>query len=137
MTDAKTDYPARYYVQCDSNGYITHWFDAWEMGSLDGVPPAASMMAITEAQWNDPDVHAALGVGVRDGAIVPMTYTVPLATQAQAELAWVNQQASLASSMGETFTDAMRSYVKAVQAIASGTDTTSTTLPARPDPVMS
>lgn len=137
MTDAKTDYPKRYYAQYDGSGYITHWFDTWEMGSLDGVPPAASMMAITEAQWNDPDVHAALGVGVKDGAIVAMTYTIPLATQAQAELGWVNQQASLASSMGETFTDAMRSYVKAVQAIASGTDTTSTALPARPDPVMS
>jgi len=137
MADAKTDYPARYYVQYDATGYITHWFDTWAMGSLDGVPPAASMLAVTEAQWTDPAVHVALGVGVKNGAIVAMTYRVPLATQAQAELSWVNQQASLASSMGETFTNAMRAYVKAVQAIANGTDATSTALPARPDPVMS
>lgn len=136
MADVKTEYPARYYVQYDAAGYITHWFDTWAMGSLDGVPPAGSMLAVTEDQWNNPAVHVAIGAGVKDGAIVAMTYAVPLATQAQAELSWVNQQASLASSMGETFTDAMRSYVKAVQAIASGSDTVSTALPARPDPVM-
>lgn len=137
MTDAKTDYPGRYYAQYDGSGYITHWYDTWEMGSLEGVPSAASMLPLSEAQWNDPTVHAALGVGVKNGAIVAMTYMVPLATQAQAELSWVNQQASLASSMGETFTEAMRSYVKAVQAIANGTDAASVALPARPDPIMS
>ena len=136
MTDVKTDYPARYYVQYDSTGYITHWFDTWEMGNLNEVPPATSMLPVTEAQWNDPSVHAALGMGVKNGAIVAMAFTVPLATQAQAELSWISQQASLASAMGETFTDAMRSYVKAIQAIASGTDTTSTDLPPRPNPIM-
>ncbi|MBF0858401.1 hypothetical protein HKD24_04115 [Gluconobacter sp. LMG 31484] len=136
MADVKTDYPARYYVQSDSTGYITHWYDTWDMGNIESVPPAASLLAVTEDQWNDPTVHAALGVGVKNGAIVAMTYVVPLATQAKEEMSWINQQASLASSMGETFTDAMRSYVKAIQAIANGSDTTSTALPARPDVIM-
>ncbi|QHC36417.1 hypothetical protein [Komagataeibacter xylinus] len=58
--------------------------------------------------------------------------------QAQATVAenWIQQQASLAAAMGETFTADMKAYVLAVSAIASGTDTTSTALPAQPTDVM-
>ena len=61
---------------------------------------------------------------------------VSLKTQATTAQAWIQQQASLASAMGEVFTADMKAYVKAIAAIANGTDTTSTALPAQPTDVM-
>ncbi|WP_308719178.1 hypothetical protein [Komagataeibacter xylinus] len=66
----------------------------------------------------------------------PVAATVSLATQAQGAQAWIIQQANLATAMGETFTADMKAYVTAVTAIASGTDTTRTALPAQPTDVM-
>lgn len=43
----------------------------------------------------------------------------------------------MAAAMGETFTDDMKSYVKAVKAIADGSDVTSKKLPDRPASIMS
>lgn len=67
---------------------------------------------------------------------VPAAAAVPLKTQAATEQAWIQQQANLAAAMGEVFTADMKAYVKAVNAIADGTDTTSTVLPAQPTDVM-
>lgn len=61
---------------------------------------------------------------------------VSLKTQATSAQAWIAQQASLASAMGEVFTADMKAYVVAVNAIANGTDTTSTALPTQPADVM-
>ena len=61
---------------------------------------------------------------------------IPLKTQAASAQVWIQQQANLAAAMGEVFTTDMRAYVKAIAAIASGTDTTSTVLPAQPSEVM-
>lgn len=66
----------------------------------------------------------------------PPVVAVPLKTQAAAAQAWIQQQANLATAMGETFTADMKAYVTAISAIASGTDTTSTALPAQPTDVM-
>jgi hypothetical protein len=66
----------------------------------------------------------------------PPTVPVPLKTQATTAQAWIQQQANLASAMGEVFTADMKAYVLAVNAIASGADTTSTALPAQPASVM-
>ncbi|QHC34172.1 hypothetical protein [Komagataeibacter xylinus] len=66
----------------------------------------------------------------------PVAGSEYLKGQAQSALGWCSQQASLASMMGETFTADMKAYVLAISAIASGTDTTSTTLPAQPTDVM-
>lgn len=60
----------------------------------------------------------------------------PLKIQAATAQAWIMQQANLATAMGEVFTADMRAYVKAITAIAGGTDTTSTELPAQPADVM-
>ena len=62
--------------------------------------------------------------------------TVTLKAQATTTQAWIQQQASLAAAMGEVFTADMKAYVKAIAAIANGTDTTSTVLPAQPTDVM-
>jgi hypothetical protein len=66
----------------------------------------------------------------------PPVVPVPLKTQAATAQAWIQQQANLATAMGEVFTADMKAYVKAIAAIASGTDTTSTALPAQPTDVM-
>lgn len=68
----------------------------------------------------------------------PPAAVVPLKDQAASENAnWIQSQINEASVMGETFSDAMKAYVKEVRAIASGADTTSTALPARPSDIMS
>lgn len=76
------------------------------------------------------------------GSIDDTTYTadkppapvVSLKDQAISENAgWIRSQINDAAAMGETFTDTMKAYVKAVRAIADGSDTTSVVLPARPD----
>jgi hypothetical protein len=61
---------------------------------------------------------------------------IPLKTQATSAMVWIQQQANLASAMGQVFTVDMKAYVKAIAAIASGTDTTSTALPVQPANVM-
>lgn len=61
---------------------------------------------------------------------------VPLKTQATSAQAWIQQQANLAAAMGEVFTADMKAYVQAIAAIANGTDTTSTALPAQSTDVM-
>lgn len=66
----------------------------------------------------------------------PETPTLTLSQQAQNAETWIQQQANLATAMGEVFTADMRAYVKAIAAIAGGTDTTSTALPAQPADVM-
>lgn len=57
--------------------------------------------------------------------------------QAIGALAQIQSTAALTVAMGETFGVEMRSYVKALQAIADGTDTTSMTLPSEPAAVTS
>lgn len=46
--------------------------------------------------------------------------------------AWINQQANLATAIGEVFTEDMKAYAKAISAIANCADTTSTALPVAP-----
>lgn len=142
-SDVKTDYPAQYYAMYDTAAPqptpVTGWFDTWNMGSIANVPPASEMIAVTADQWNDTAFRLPAGKGIQGGKVIDYTapaIVISLAAQAENELSWISQQGSLASAMGETFTEAMRSYVKAIQAIASGTDTTSTDLPPRPNPIM-
>ena len=57
--------------------------------------------------------------------------------QAIGALAQIQATAALTVAMGETFGTEMRAYVTALQAIADGSDTTSTTLPTAPKAVTS
>lgn len=55
-----------------------------------------------------------------------------LGMQALRALIEVQQDAVLAFAMGETFSPQMQGFVKSLQAIADGTDQTSTALPTKP-----
>ncbi|MGS0648981.1 hypothetical protein ACU81Q_15290 [Komagataeibacter melomenusus] len=130
-------YPARYYATLDTP---CAWYDMWVYSSVDGLPPVSQLFPMTSEQW------AAKGgnVGTKSMAVVngqlvdytPPVVPVPLKTQAAAAQAWIMQQANLATAMGEVFTADMKAYVTAINAIAGGTDTTSTALPAQPTDVM-
>ncbi|WP_156474512.1 hypothetical protein [Gluconobacter albidus] len=140
MADARTDYPAQYYARYDTSSPqpsgVTGWFDTWSLSSTQNLPAASAMLPLTQAQWN---TRMTGPQGVENGNLVaytPPAPAIPLKEQAASELSWVATQASLATAMGETFTDAMRVYVKVIQAIASGSDTTSAALPARPTQIM-
>ncbi|CEF53188.1 hypothetical protein [Acetobacter ghanensis] len=137
LDDLKAAYPARYYATMDQP---CGWYDMWEYSSMDGLPAANTLFAMTADQW------AAKGgdtgtksMAVVNGALVdytPPVVAVPLKTQAISAQAWIQQQANLAAAMGEVFTADMKAYVQAIAAIANGTDTTSTALPAQPTDVM-
>lgn len=134
------DYPAQYYA-CPSSqllgGYpIVNWVNvaAYDAKPAD-LPDAASMLPLALDEWN---ARGWLSQVIQDGKVVSYTPTITLKDQAAAELSgWIQSQINYAAAMGEAFTDAMKSYVKAVSVIASGADTTSTALPSRPTDIMS
>ncbi|WP_338332146.1 hypothetical protein [Acetobacter sp. LMG 32666] len=132
-------YPNRYYAQYDTSAAqptpVLGWLDMSIYSDTSGFPPASDLLPITQAQFS---ARTAGPYGVSNGALVqyaPPAPVIPLKTQAQTAQAWVQQQASLAAAMGEVFTADMKAYVKAIAAIADGTDTTSTVLPAQPTDV--
>lgn len=134
-------YAARYYASYDTTASqptpVTGWYDTWGMSSIAKVPAPSAMIVVSADDWNDTEsFRLPTGKGVQNGEIIdytPPAVVVPLATQAQSEMSgWIAQQASMAAAMGETFTASMKAYVKAVRAIATGEDKTSTTLPTRP-----
>lgn len=112
-------------------------------GQDASVPPcpvasgtiAVALPFMTDATWADrPLVNPVLRN--KSSVITGPTPThapPPLREQAQAALQTVQQQASMVSAMGETFGPQMRDYVKALRAIISGSDTTSTALPTAPN----
>lgn len=130
-------YGSRFY--CDSSTPCAV-YDMWGFGTIDGLPPEASLHAITPEQYADRQAkprdqyYDATTASLLD--YTPAPVAVPLKTQAATAQAWIQQQANLAAAMGEAFTADMKAYVKAVNAIASGADTTSTALPAQPADVM-
>lgn len=133
-------WPARYYASYDRTAPqptpVTGWWDVWDMSDVSNVPPAADMVALAEAQWS---ARLPFGAGVQGGqvvAYVPPSAPLSVQIQAQNEMSWIHQQASLAVAMGQSFTQAMRDYVTTVSAIAAGTDTTTAALPARPGDIM-
>lgn len=135
-------YPARYY--CDG-GAPAAFYDTWGYSSTDHLPDISELHSVTSAQWTERQNSAATGLkqytwNAASGSLetyTPPAVVVPLATQAQSEMSgWISQQASMAAAMGETFTTDMKAYVKAIQAIATGADKTSTALPTRPTDVM-
>lgn len=137
LDDLKAAYPARYYADMNKP---CGWYDMWVFSSADGLPAASALYAMTAEQW------AAKGgdtgtksMAVINGELVDYTapaVAIPLKTQAATAQSWIMQQANLAVAMGEVFTTDMRTYVKAIAAIANGTDTTSTALPTQPTDVM-
>lgn len=137
LDDLKAAYPARYYADM---GKPCAWYDMWGCTSMDGLPAASTLFAMTADQWAAKGGNAGTrSMAVVNGQLVdyaPPVVPVPLKTQANTAQAWIQQQANLAAAMGEVFTADMKAYVKGVAAIANGTDTTSTALPAQPADVM-
>lgn len=89
------------------------------------------MIALTQAEW---DARTVVNQIVVNGAVT--TYTAPAPTLAeQASSATASARAYIYNNYGilnEATPDAWVTYLKALMAIASGTDTTSTALPTEP-----
>jgi hypothetical protein len=137
LDDLKAAYPARYYADMNKP---CGWYDMWVFSSADGLPAASTLYAMTAEQWEAKGGDTGTkSMAVENGALVDYTapaVAIPLKTQAASAQVWIQQQANLAAAMGEVFTADMRAYVKAIAAIAGGTDATSTALPAQPADVM-
>lgn len=141
MTDVKTAYPNRYYASYDTTASqptpVTGWYDTWGMGSVSEVPASSDMIVISETDWNNTTTfRLPIGKGVQDGKIIdyaaPST-PLPLKTQAQSALATARTYVSNNYTMLNEATPAeWVAYLKALMAIANGTDTTSTALPTAP-----
>lgn len=141
MSNVKTAYPARYYASYDTTAPqptpVTGWYDTWDMSSVSNVPAATDMIPISETDWNNDDTfRLPVGRGVLNGKIIdytPPPTPVPLKTQAQSALATARQTVwDEYGSINEATPDVWVTYLKALMAIANGTDTTSTTLPTAP-----
>lgn len=141
MTDVKTLYPNRYYVAYDTTApqptAVTFWYDTWDMSSVSAVPAASDMIAVSETDWNNTTTfRLPIGKGVKDGKIIdytPPPTPIPLKTQAQSALTTARTYVSNNYTMlNEATPDEWVTYLKALMAIANGTDTTSNTLPTVP-----
>ena len=137
VSELQKTYPARYYATLDKP---CAWYDMWVFSSTEGLPAPSSLYAMTTEQWSAKGGdYGTRSMAVINGQLVdytPPVVPVSLQTQAATAQVWIQQQANLAAAMGEVFTAEMKAYVIAIAAIASGTDTTSTVLPAHPADVM-
>ncbi|MCE0743327.1 hypothetical protein LWC05_05405 [Acetobacter sicerae] len=142
--NGKLVFPDRYYATYSKDSSqpspVTGWFDVWLLSDASQIPNAADMIPVSASDWSDTDkFRLPVGRGVLNGAIIdytPPAPSIPIIDQAKAAMTWIQQQASLAGAMGQTFTADMKSYVQAIQAIINGTDTGSASLPAQPTSVM-
>ncbi|MDF7675078.1 hypothetical protein PT277_05175 [Acetobacteraceae bacterium ESL0709] len=140
-TTREQEYPARYYASYDVKApqptSVTGWYDTWSLSSVAQVPPASEMIAMTEEEWNDQtNFRLPCGRGVQDGKIIDYQAPpapVPLKDQAQSTLAFIQSQAPMIVAMGESFGEQTKAYIKALNAIIDGSDTTITELPAKPE----
>lgn len=133
-------YPARYYASYDTTAaqptIVSAWCDTWGMSDLAVLATASDMIAVSATDWDSTTFCLPNGKGVKDGAIIdyePPAPAVPMATQAASALTtartYVNNNYTM---LNEATPDAWVTYLKALMAIANGTDTTSTALPASP-----
>lgn len=133
-------YPARYYASYDTTAaqptVVTGWYDTWGMSSIASVPAATDMIALSAEDWNDTAFRLPSGKGVQGGKIIdytPAPAPLPLPQQATNALSeartYVNNTYTI---LNEATPDSWVTYLKALMAIADGTDTTSTALPTAP-----
>ena len=141
VKDGTLVYAARYYASYDTTAAqptpVTGWYDTWGMSSIAKVPAPSAMIVVSADDWNDTEsFRLPTGKGVQNGEIIdytPPPAPVPLKTQAQTALATARQTVwDEYGSINEKTPDNWVTYLKALMAIANGTDTTSTTLPTAP-----
>ncbi|MCP1197101.1 hypothetical protein NKW84_14700 [Acetobacter senegalensis] len=142
MQNGKLVHPARYYASFDLSAAqptpVLGWYDTWAMSNVASVPAATDMISVSARDWADITAfRKPNGRGVQDGKIIDYTPPVPLSALAQTEQGWIQQQESRAFVRGQKFTAEMLAYADAIEAIADGTDTTSTKLRDRPTNIMS
>ena len=133
----ETDYPSRYYAYSNTaetlGGYpVAGWVDVAIFSAAPSwLPVAADMIALTSDEWA---ARKLVNQIVVDGAVT--TYTAPSPTlAAQAAAALPIARTTVYNNYGilnEATPDAWVAYLKALMAIANGTDTTSTALPSEP-----
>lgn len=136
VQDGALLYPARYYAEYDAAAAqptkVISWTDMWEWSDLTGAPDIANLLAVSATDWADQSFRRS-GRGVQDGKIIDYVPPVPLALQAQMILAGVPAKTwANFGSLGVAVPQAWVDYQQALKAIADGTDTTSTALPAEP-----
>ncbi|MFT8418636.1 MAG: hypothetical protein ABF636_11275 [Acetobacter sp.] len=133
MTDSARYY-ASYNPDISQPAPVAAWYDSDVDISVDYTK--SGFLVLTPEQWAE---RNSASYAVSDGALVlysPAPAVIDLKTQAATEQAWIRQQANLAAAMGEVFTADMKAYVSAINALANGTDITSTVLPTHPADVM-
>ncbi|MBO1329236.1 hypothetical protein OQ496_12745 [Acetobacter suratthaniensis] len=133
----EADYPSRYYAYSSTTetlgGYpVVGWVDVSIFSVAPSwLPVAADMIALTSDEWA---ARKLVNQIVVDGAV--STYTPPALTlAAQATAALSTARTTVYNNYGilnEATPDAWVTYLKALMAIADGTDTTSTALPSAP-----
>ena len=130
------DYPAQYYAcpasQTADGKHIVHWLNVATLDEKPAdLPAAADMIALTADEWA---ARALVNQVVVGGAV--STYTpLPLTLAEQATAALSIARTTVYNNYGilnEATPDAWVTYLKALMAIAAGTDTTSTALPTEP-----
>ncbi|WP_278368052.1 hypothetical protein [Acetobacter orientalis] len=139
MENWKDSYPNRYYAYASANRTINGFpIVGWANIALyttkpTWLPDAAAMIPLTEEEWNARKYEDQV---IKDGQVAtetPIAPVIPLKTQAETLLksqqAYVMQNYAIYGD--ETPTEWL-TYLKALREIASGTDTTSTTLPTAP-----
>ncbi|MCP1270576.1 hypothetical protein [Acetobacter cerevisiae] len=136
---AKTlKYPARYY--CDG-GSPAAFYDMWGYSSTDHLPDISELHPVTSAQWTERQNSVSTGLkqyvwNTTSGSLeayMPPVQVIPLKTQAEPALSSARTYVTNTYTMlNEATPDAWVTYLKALMAIANGTDTTSTVLPAAP-----
>ncbi len=132
-------YPAKYYAYSNATttlgGYPTvGWVDVSMFSeSPSWLPPASGMIPLSQEEW---DARQLVNQVVINGVVstyTPPVPVIPLKDQAATALAsartYVNNTYTM---LNEATPDAWVAYLKALMAIASGTDTTSTALPTAP-----
>ena len=133
----EADYPSRYYAYSSTTetlgGYpVVGWVDVAIFSAAPSwLPVAADMIALTSDEWA---ARKLVNQIVVDGAV--STYTPPALTlAAQATAALSTARTTVYNNYGilnEATPDAWVTYLKALMAIADGTDTASTALPSAP-----
>lgn len=133
----ESSYPAQYYAYSNTSatlgGYPTvGWVDVSMFSAAPSwLPSASDMIALTQAEW---DARQLVNQVVINGVV--STYTAPAPTlEEKATSAIASARAYIYNNYGilnEPTPDAWVTYLNALMAIASVTDTTSTALPTAP-----